>query len=487
MKSMRMQPQARRLGAVAVIGLIVVVVALARLPGSHTIFGSVTERPNVVVVMTDDQDAASLSFMQNVQQLLVQQGTTFTNSFVSLSECCPSRATYLTGQYPHNHGVLTSWAPKGGYYAFQGQDNTLPVWLSNAGYDTAHIGKYLNGYGSKDPYEIPPGWQEWYGSVDPSTYQMYGYTLNENGTLRTYGTDPSDYQTDVYTGKAVDYIQRHAPLSEPFFLSIAPLAPHGEWPFHSPDPRPAPRDLGYFASEPLPKPPSFNELYVNDKPAYIRAHPRFTSDDIDQITAHYRARLESLLAVDDLVGSIVQALGEEGELDNTLIIFTSDNGFMRGQHRIKSGKVVPYEESIRVPLVIRGPGIPAGARVDPLVSNIDWAPTIVDAAGASPGRVIDGISLLPVARDPTTAPNRTLLVEQHRATTITTDPPRFSAIRTRRYLYVEYATGEREFYDLTTDPYEVRSLHNDPSTGITRALLAKRLATLRTCAGSTCR
>jgi N-acetylglucosamine-6-sulfatase len=304
----------------------------------------------------------------------------------------------------------------------------------------------------------------------------------------TYGADASDYQTDVFAGKAVDYINRQAPLSEPFFLSVAPLAPHVEKrKFKTPNPRPAPRDAGVFSSEPLPKPPSFNELNAGDKPAYVRAHPRFTSTDIGLITANYHDRLESLLAVDDMVGAIVSALQQAGELDQTLIVFTSDNGYMQGPHRLARGKKVPYEESIRVPLVIRGPGIPAGARVNTLVSNIDLAPTIVDAAGATAFRVIDGISLLPVASDPTTAPNRGLLVEEHELPVDATDVPPYWAIRTGRYLYVEYATGEREFYDLTADPYEQLSRQNDSSTAYARAQLAQRLHALETCAGTNCR
>ncbi|HYH61310.1 MAG TPA: sulfatase-like hydrolase/transferase, partial [Solirubrobacterales bacterium] len=236
-------------------------------------------QPNIVVVMTDDQTLASMSVMPKVERLLAERGVEFTNSFVSNPECCPSRATYLTGQYSHNNGVLRNNSPNGGYPALDGL-RTLPVWLQRADYFTAHIGKYLNQYGVFDPTEIPPGWTEWYGSVDFSTYWMYGYTLNENGTLVTYGEreteEPANYQTDVYAARAAEVIARQAPEEDPFFLSVAPLAPHPEvWPANSdippfPNPRPAPRHSDAFATAPLPRPPSFNERNVSDKPEAIR-------------------------------------------------------------------------------------------------------------------------------------------------------------------------------------------------------------------------
>ncbi len=237
--------------------------------------------PNIVVIMTDDQTVESLRVMANVQPAPDRARHDFANSFATFSLCCPSRATFLTGQYAHNHGVMGNAPPHGGYAKLD-HSNTLPVWLQDAGYYTAHIGKYLNGYGSTNPTEIPSGWSEWHGSVDPSTYRFYGYTLNENGTLRTY---ERAYQTDVYAQKAVNVIGQRAPQAQPFFLWVAFLAPHSGGPREPGDPPlatpvPAPRHRNDFAGEPLPRPPGFNEANVSDKPVGIRRRPRLSPADV---------------------------------------------------------------------------------------------------------------------------------------------------------------------------------------------------------------
>ena len=302
--------------------------------------GNTETPPNVIMLMTDDQTVESMRVMPKTNSLLVDRGVEFTNSFASNPVCCPSRATFLTGQYSHNNGVYRNTGSNGGYAALDGS-RTLPVWLQRAGYFTAHVGKYLNGYGSLVPTEIPPGWSEWYGSVDPSTYSMHGYTLNQNGTLVTYGEreveDPDTYQTDVYADKAAELIARRAPRRKPFFLSVAPLAPHSE--VHPsgtgveefPNPRPAPRHTGAFDSEPLPVTPSSNEADVSDKPAAIRALEPMSPAQVALATTRYRSRLASLLAVDDLVRTVVDAVRATGEVDRTLIVFTSDNGFPSGR------------------------------------------------------------------------------------------------------------------------------------------------------------
>jgi N-acetylglucosamine-6-sulfatase len=444
---------------------------------------AVQASPNVVVIMTDDQTVESLRVMTNVRRLLRDRGASFANSFVTYALCCPSRATFLTGQYAHNHGVMGNAPPSGGYAKLD-HTNTLPVWLQQAGYYTAHLGKYLNGYGRTDPTEIPPGYNEWRGSVDPSTYRFYGYTLNENGRLTTY---ERAYQTDVYARKAVNIINRRAPQAQPFFLWVAFLAPHSGGPREPDDPAgqatpvPAPRHRNDFASAPLPRPPGFNERNVSDKPVGIRNRPLLSADRIRKIRENYQQRLESLLAVDEAVARIVAALRSKGELSNTLIVFTSDNGFFHGEHRVPSGKVLPYEPSIRVPLIMRGPGIPAGLRLSQRVANIDLAPTIVDAAGATSGRVMDGRSLLPVIASPGMSLNRDLLVERGPG------QGTFTALRAPNYLYAEYGNGEQELYDLARDPYQLTSRHADSAYAAIEADLAERLAHLRACSGLTCR
>jgi len=443
--------------------------------------GQTPTRPNVVVVMSDDQTVESLRVMTNVRTLLQAQGTTFSTNFASYPLCCPSRSTFLTGQYAHNHGVLSNMAPTGGYTKLD-HTNTLPVWLQRAGYHTVHIGKYLNGYRQGVTPDLPPGWSEWYGSYDPSTYSFYGYTLNENGKPVTYGNDPASYQADVYTAKAVDAVRRLAPKAQPFFLSVAYLAPHAGGPREADDPRgmgtpvPAPRHKDRFASEPLPTPPSFNEADVSDKPARIANRPLLGPQRIAAVTENYRQRLESLLAVDEGLAAIVGALRVSGELERTLIVFTSDNGFFHGEHRVPSGKVLVYEPSVRVPLVLRGPGVPRGRVDSRLVANVDLAPTILGAADAKAGRKLDGRSLLVLLAKQNEGRKRDILLETQE----------YAAIRTPRYVWVEYTTGERELYDLQRDSDQLESRHADPSYAAIRAELARRLARLRRCAGSAC-
>jgi N-acetylglucosamine-6-sulfatase len=453
------------------------------------------ERPNVVVVMTDDQTQASISAMPRTQELVGSKGATFTNSVVNWPLCCPARATFLTGQYAHNHQVLGNEAPLGGFDRLQTAE-TLPVWLQRAGYFTAHIGKFLNGY-EQSATGVPPGWSEWHGSK--RTYTFYGYQLLEGGQLVTYGStgddpdnpaEPAQYSTDVYTDKAVELIGRRAPAAEPFFLSLAYLAPHSGGP-NSPEgeppvrcqtsAKPAARHNGVFANESLPTPPGFNEADVADKPAGIQSRPVLTTEQVAEITRDYRCRMESLLAIDEGVERIVNALQASGELENTLLVFTSDNGFFHGEHRIQTGKNRVYEEAIRVPLMLRGPGVAKGITVDEPAINADLAPTILHAAGGSAGLPLDGRSLLPLAEHPERAHGRELLIEQDS----------YVAVRNRRYVYAEYtagdSAGEVELYDLVADPYELVNQQANPAYAEVRAALAARLARLRGCVGESCR
>ncbi|MEK6328726.1 MAG: sulfatase [Actinomycetota bacterium] len=441
-------------------------------------------RPNVVVIETDDQTVESMRVMDNVNSLIGGQGVTFENSFVNYSLCCPSRATFLTGQYMHNHGVLGNAPPNGGFGRFQALhgNNNLAVWLQDSGYYTGMIGKYLNGY-SNNP-RVPPGWSEWRAAA-PDTQEVYNYTLNENGTLVHYGQNPADFKQDVLTGKAVGFVNRRAPLPRPFFLWLTYTAPHGGGPNPNPNPpfncngtaKPAPRHAHAFDSEPLPRPANFNEADVSDKPAEIRNRARLSAGQIADIQRKYRCRLESILSVDEGVKKIVDALRAKGELADTVLMFTSDNGFFHGEHRIPSGKMHIYEESIRVPLAMRGPGIPRGVNVSDLSINADLSPTIVEAANASPGLVMDGRSLTPVAQQPGLEQGRELLIEQ----------PSFAAIRTERYMYAEHGTGEQELYDLNNDPFELQSRHNAPAYASIKAQLAARLHELQNCTGPSCR
>jgi len=463
-------------------------------------------RPNVVVVMTDDQTVGDLRSMALTRGLLAGGGVTFKRSYVSYPVCCPSRATYLSGQYAHNHRVLGNYAPSGGYARFDKRED-LPVWLSRAGYYTIHVGRYLNGYGSDTPADVPPGWREWYGAVGTSSYRMWGYTLNENGRRHTYGAplsdDPSLYQTDVLRDRALGVIRRRSGGGRPFFLSIAFLAPHLEGSairsLTEEAVRPAPRHDGLLGRARLPRPRSFNERDVSDKPRPIRRRRRLDADDLTGIRDRYEQRQESLLAVDEAVRSIVGELDRDGVLDRTYVLLTSDNGFMQGEHRVPSGKVLPYDPSTRVPLLLRGPGLPAGGVSNELVGNIDLAPTILEIAGATPEKLVDGRSLLPLARNPGLRSARPLLhetggrrfvpggdVDAGEAPT-TRRQLTYRAVRTRRWLWIEYRGGAHELYDLVRDPAELRSRQADPRYRRTRTALHRVLHCLAHCRGDGCR
>jgi N-acetylglucosamine-6-sulfatase len=442
-------------------------------------------RPNILVVMTDDQTVEQMRALPKTRALLAPRGTSFTNSFVALPLCCPSRSTFLTGQYVHNHGVLANGGPHGGYPRLD-HSNTLPVWLQEAGYYTAHVGKYLNNYGLSSP-EPPPGWSRWFALIDPTTYRLFNYTVSDDGTPVSYKNAAKDYQTDVIAAKAEEVIRARAGSGQPFFLSVAPTSPHLERLTRNGDqtpPRPAPRYAGKFGAEPLPVKSAFDEADIADKPAHISGRPRLSPAKKVHVAENYRAGLASLLAVDDLVERLMKALDDTGQLGRTVVIFTSDNGFFYGEHRVTEGKYLPYEESIKVPLIIVGGGFPAGATAAQPVSNVDLAPTIVALTGARARRVMDGQSLLPLALNSGQGKSRTLLIEGFGEGG---GKPPYIAVRDPRWFYAEYKNGDRELYDLQNDPNELRSLHADPALAAVRKDLAGRLAKLRSCSGASCR
>ncbi|MEA2461481.1 MAG: N-acetylglucosamine-6-sulfatase, partial [Actinomycetota bacterium] len=309
------------------------------------------ERPNIITIMTDDQDVASLRYMPRVKRLLTEKGTTFTNHHVVFPLCCPSRSGYLSGQVGHNNHVRGNTPPEGGYGNLDWTD-TLPVWLSNAGYATDHLGKYPNGYdGSQHPETqgVPPGWTEWHGAVDPTTYEFYNYVLNENGVNVKHGSSPEEYQTDVLTGIAKNFIKDRSGGEKPFFLDVAYLAPHWEFRPGSTGeenpgdiegrnstenlignpPVPAPRHIGMFKGLKAPRTPSYNEKDVSDKPAFVQDSDRMTDAQKRTIDVWYERRIESLQAVDEGIAKILKTLRDSGELDNTYVIFMADNGWLQ--------------------------------------------------------------------------------------------------------------------------------------------------------------
>jgi arylsulfatase A-like enzyme len=465
------------------------------------------QRPNVIVVMTDDQRLWDMEAMPLTERLIGQAGTTFENAVATYPLCCPSRSTFLSGQYEHNHGVLGNHAPEGGYAKFD-FSNALGVWLQAAGYRTAHIGKQLNEYGSAaqpDQDPVPPGYDDWFATRDPTTYSMYNYVVQDNDLRRPFGELPGDYQTDVLVERALADIRAWAPDDTPFFMHFAPSAPHWELYDSETGPRAAPRHEAAFAAHEFHPRPNFLERDISDKPSVVHHYKAIDSSYTSTIANDHRTRLASLLAIDEGVDRIVRELEEAGELGDTVIVFTSDNGYLHGEHRMPSEKVVPYEESIRVPLLVRGPGFPAGARRRQLIGNVDQAPTIVELTGATAGRLMDGESLLPFAGAPRHRRNRSLVLEAdfhkvpvtfapfipeyHRETNVFYD-----AIRTNRYKYVHWfrdvnalPANEEELYDLHADPYELDSLHRSRRHARLKRALRRELATFKDCAGAACR
>ena len=431
---------------------------------------------NIVIVMTDDQDLASMRAMQRTRALLGSRGTKFANAFASLPLCCPSRATLLTGQYAHNHGVFSNKPPDGGYQAFDGRRRTLGVWFQSAGYRTAWIGKYLNGYGVDGDASMPPGWTRWFSPLGFDSLRMYDYSVSSDGEVEEFGDDPADYQTDVLAREALRFLRDRGD-ERPFFMVLAPLAPHDEddtIDTGARDPRPAPRHIGSLNANGPPRPPSFNEADVSDKPPELR-EPRLGRSEIAALRRLDRSRRESLLAVDEAVARIVGTLREQGRLDETVIVFTSDNGYLLGQHRLVGGKSLPYRGVAGVPLLIRGPGFEPGGTVRTAVTNVDLAATVADLAGLDPDRELDGTSLRALAGD---APHET------RATLLESSD--YAAVRTRRFLYVEHSSGALELYDLRRDPFELENRAGDPTYAPQVGRLAAALSRLRDCAGAEC-
>jgi arylsulfatase A-like enzyme len=474
--------------------ILAAVVALAAL-----LPASAAARPNIVVIQMDDLPLHASWALREAGALIGDRGVRFDKYYANFSLCCPSRATLLTGRYAHNHGVQSNFPPEGGYHALDSK-KTLPVWLKRAGYTTGHIGKYLNDYFLTDG--VPPGWDEWFTTVDPTTYRYDGYLVNDNGLPRLFGTSQADYQPDVMTRHAVEVLGQMATAGKPFFLALDYLPPHGEpladVPVATRDnpPRPAVRHQGLFASEPLPRTPAFNEADVSDKPAHVRSRPLLSDAQISDVQEWYRRQLESVQSADEGIAQVIATLERTGVLHNTYVFFLSDNGWMAGNHRYPSGKLRVYDASQHLPLYVRGPGIPAGAHTRALAGNVDIAPTLLALSGATADLDVDGRSLLPVLDDPGRSWWRDIEHEYKPGllnSLVATlqgggSDPAYQAIRTDDdWLYVEHGTGETELYDLRADPFEVNSRHADLRYTGVRLALAARLAWLRSCAGASCR
>jgi N-acetylglucosamine-6-sulfatase len=443
-----------------------------------------TPQPNFVIIQADDMRYDDLAFMPKLRALVTDYGLSFTQFAVSTSLCCPARATLLTGQYAHNTRIYTNDPPHGGYATFDASI-TLATLLHDAGYRTGIVGKYLNGYPRNAL--AAPGWDEWYVFYGLPAYAGYNFTFIENNVPVTYNTE---YITDLIAKRASQFIKYTpgTPKPTPFFLYVNPTAPH--------DPLPAaPRHAGRYAQHKVPRVDTFNEPVVDDKPTWVRNLPLLTSTQITALDTEYGRRLSTLLALDDLVSTVYDALNAAGQVTTTYIIFTSDNGYHLGHHRLPAGKRTAYEEDVRVPFIIRGPGVPPGGTRTELVGNHDIFPTVLALAGVQPPYEPDGLSLVPLLTDPPTAtwdrqsmllrfghPNGPDIPEG----AIGDITPLYIGLRTSVYTYVHYPrTQEHELYERVNDPLQRLNIHPQaaPTFQSTLQDIANLLAT---CRGHTC-
>jgi N-acetylglucosamine-6-sulfatase len=427
-------------------------------------------RPNIVLILTDDQSFGDLKQMPNVQKLLVRQGTTFTRFTISQPSCCPSRASFLTGRYSHNHRTGFGGAATATFFARSGaQSDTYATRLDRAGYRTGYFGKYMNGY--KQTRGKPAGWDTFYANVGRNSWSRcfnadgHGMKCQQRGNMDAF-----------YGGRAAGFVND----SSPFLAVYAPNAPHQEG--NGPPPASA-RAIKRVKNAALPRPPSFNEQNVSDKPRFIRHAGRLGGREITAMAREHRARLGSLQVVDHFVGQMVSSLKRSGKLANTYFLFTTDNGYHLGQHRMEAGKDTPYVEDVIFPLVVRGPGVRKDAKREELVQNIDLASTFADLARVKPPAKADGVSFAPLLGSKDVPWRDAALVE---------DSGRrgYSGLITERgEAYVEWKRGFKEYYNLNRDPYQLDNAFKSksvprPDPGRVRELAAQ-LKKLQNCKANT--
>ncbi len=447
-------------------------------------------RPNIVYVLTDDLSDNLVQYMPHVQQLQ-KDGLSFPNFFVTDSLCCPSRSSIFTGEYPHDTGVFTNNGDDGGFAAFQknnDEQHSFGLALQAAGYRTGFMGKYLNGYEPTDPLGtgkpyVPPGWNEW--DVAGSAYSEFNYDLNQNGTVQHYGKDPQDYLTDVLSAKGTAFVDSSAAAHAPFLLEVATFAPH------KPS-TPAPRDANAFADLTAPRTPAYGTA-PKAAPPWLAQIPPLGGKADKEINAEFVKRVQSVQAVDAMIGNLEQELQRTGQVKNTYVVFGSDNGYHMGEHNLLPGKQTAFDTDINVPLIVTGPGVPAARQATQLAENIDMNPTFIELAGGKPAASTDGRSLEPLLHDqPVSGWRQAVLIEHHHPGSAKNDPdaaggrsgnpPSYEAIRTADTTYVEYADGEREYYDLKSDPDELNNLAATPPPQLTS--VRATLAALSNCHGA---
>jgi N-acetylglucosamine-6-sulfatase len=451
------------------------------------------KRPNIVFVLTDDLATNLVQYMPNVLKMQ-REGVTFANYFVTDSLCCPSRSSIFTGRYPHNTGIYRNVGADGGYLAFVNwghEHATFATALTAAGYHTAMLGKYLNGY---QPQRNPaaPGWTEW--DVAGNGYRGFDYDLNQSGKIVHYANRPEDYMTDFLSVAAVNFIRKQTP-DTPFMIEVATFAPHAPY-------TPAPRDADAFAGLHAPRTGGFDAAPDPAAPKWLTARAPLSQTDVTIIDNSFRKRAQSVLAVDAMIGALREAVEAIGAADNTYFVFSSDNGYHMGEHRLMPGKMTAYDTDIHVPLIVTGPGVPAGSAVEEIVQNIDLCPTFTELGFAPTPAHVDGRSVVPLLRGEKVEEWRTVALVEHRgpirdladpdlpdlrvaprireAVRRAGNPTTYEAIRSATGLYVEYADGEKEYHDLLADPYELRNTYASLSDG-RKAALHAALDAMQTC------
>jgi arylsulfatase A-like enzyme len=439
------------------------------------------KRPNIILISTDDMTASDLRWMPRTRKLLGHAGVTFPNALSPHPLCCPARAAILTGQYAQNNGVKSNQ----GRLAFPAlkTHRTLPVWLDRAGYRTAFTGKYLNGFGSRGRSQ--PGW-DWFDPTIVGQYNYEQYRMYRNGQPRSYnGLNNVDYVNH----EVVRLVQEWAPRPQPFFIWASHVAPHGRLDpgngiRSTAEPLPPTRFRHKFrrTTPPSMRSPAFNERDISDKTMWLQLkRPRPLA--VGHVKRVFRARLRSLQGVDHGVARIIKALRRTDEIDHTYVVFTSDNGFLLGEHRLLT-KNLPYWQSIRVPLLMRGPRIPHGAQRNGLATMIDLAPTIAGLARARPNSKVDGASLMPTIRRKKGLRSTVLIQAGPQQPE---DRPHgwwWRGVTTGRYTYAfYYAEGFEELYDHVRDPAKTSNLADDPLYAGTLGALRERAQELGSCAG----
>jgi arylsulfatase A-like enzyme len=455
------------------------------------------QQPNFVFVLADDFSSDLLPYMPNVQAMQ-REGTSFERYIVTDSLCCPSRASILTGRYPHSTGVRTNVLPFGGFDVFHITEewSTIGTSLQQAGYRTALMGKYLNGYAPRKKVDgqrnfVPPGWSAWAGvptGGDPDfNYTMLVKGVTTPARVVRYGRRPSAYLTDVLSRRGRSFIAGAVKAGQPFMLKLSPYAPH--YPY-----TPAPRDAKRFPGLKAPRGELFDAPQLEGSPVWLtpRKLARWQVDDIDAV---FRKRAQSVVAIDRMVAAVRTQLRRLGVADNTYIVFTSDNGFHTGQRRMLPGKQTYWDHDIRVPLIVVGPGVPAGASVPLLAANIDLRPTFQELAGAPIGPRVEGRSLAPFLRGQAPPSWRRVTLVEHRGPNWADNdpdaqrarqgnPPSYAALRFADALYVQYdnPTIPPEYYDHASDPLEQRNVYGS-LTPERQAELAELIGRLKVCNG----